>query len=287
MTYRKNHVCSFPLGKILDVTGPLMKNLVAIALLFTGLAGCSQPTNETKVDDPSIDTGQSEPAAPAVDQTMAVSTCPDDGPRLPLTNICAGRAHNYMNWADQEAPHLPDDCDWATNETALPGGEILIYQALRCNGVTAKLEFAGGAHFAELLMVRSALSGEEMDGHKIATIAAIHDGDPVDRILQIAKDNAAEQGIDPTNCMVHSTDDPFGYLVVDISKAEREALSTAPDDMGPAFECGSFGAGDVTSMWRIFGGQLWFFDFGQDMYEFDPRSFTVLAKDQDSWAQVE
>lgn len=83
---------------------------------------------------------------------MPAQACPDDGPRLPQSGVCQGRGVNYLNFTTNwQQPLTPDGCDWVLQETKISfENKYLLYLALRCNGVTSKLEFGAGAHMATL-----------------------------------------------------------------------------------------------------------------------------------------
>ena len=97
-----------------------MKRALWVSLLMFATACAPEETPDAGTVQPNTD----EVAA-------VVSDCPDDGPRLALTNICAGRAHAYMN-AIGETRMLPDNCHWVVQETQMPANEVLLYRAAKC-----------------------------------------------------------------------------------------------------------------------------------------------------------
>lgn len=106
---------------------------------------------------------QAGPAAAADAQPLAPSfvaktPCPDDGPRLPLSGVCSSRAISYMEPDSAEA-EAPAGCEWTVNETPF-ADQVLLYRALACGPKTVALEYAGGAHAAELSYTSSALHPE-------------------------------------------------------------------------------------------------------------------------------
>lgn len=157
--------------------------LLAVALLGAGLvaslAACSA-SNETVDQAPSDmpppdmppggyapDIGQDQigprpgPAPEAVALRKAPSAdlpCPDDGERLPLSGVCRGRAVAYMAM-DELAHDAPAGCEWETDETPF-ADQVMLYRALACDGEHVALDYAGGAHAAELSYIASPLHPE-------------------------------------------------------------------------------------------------------------------------------
>lgn len=203
------------------------------------------------------------------------SDCPDDGPRLPGSGVCRGRAVNYLNIVGGVAPDLMDGCDWVVNETLMPGGDYLFYLAASCGPVVSQLEFVAGAKFADLRVARSAMNGGKPGG-KIITVGMVDENDPYKTILTHARDAMVDKAA-AARCIVRLAHEPSvaDELVVDFNLAE-----TAKDaGDGPRYPCGPFGYDDEEwTFWRIFDGYAWFFDFGQDVYQdIDPRSLTIVV----------
>lgn len=214
--------------------------------------------------------------------------------RLPETGLCLNTASKYLDVKDGVADTPPPGCDWAVNETRLAEGYVL-YNAIRCNGATAKLEYGSGAHFASLSVSVSTYSGQRQDyngdGPELVTIGLVENNDVMTSIWHHAQ-SGMENPADARDCYVYPRgsrgDYPDGYYTVDISRSARQQLERQPDYMTPVFECGRFSDGDVTSFWRAMGDQLWFFDFGQDVAQFDHRTFTRIIKDANGeWSAVE
>lgn len=217
------------------------------------------------------------------------SVCPDDGPVLAITGICAGRSVNYLNLVGGETPLIPDDCHWAVNETQLPAGEVLLYRAAQCKGKTAKLEFNGGAHFASLTLDWSAIANESSSGTELILMTSADLSDPHKNILLQAQDDlgntpqSQECHVRPANLAGWPSD----ALIVDTMSAEDALLALAG---GPRSACGRFGLDeDNTSYWRVFQGFSWWFQFSQDAYQdIDPASLTIIAPDgSNGWMTVE
>lgn len=213
------------------------------------------------------------------DAQAAASDCPDDGPRLPGTGVCQGRAWAYLDVADGAAePALPDGCTWTVNETMLPGDEALLYRAATCHGVTSKLGYAGGAHSASISYEVSAARGDEAKGDEVFQLFGV-DPDPQGAIkAALAALPAAERrrcGIEPAGIDGW----PKDALVIRPNAATRAAHK---DDEGPLPTCGPYGVGeDATTYWRVRQGFAWFFNISPGPLDFDPASITVVAKSAD------
>ncbi|AMO71128.1 hypothetical protein AZE99_04010 [Sphingorhabdus sp. M41] len=215
------------------------------------------------------------------------SLCPDDGPVLPMTGICEGRATNYLNIVDGDAPQLPDNCHWSVNETAV-ADQLLLYLAATCDGKKAELGFAGGAHFAELNLAWSAVANESLEDTVLIRIGSAEPGRPYQNILFYAQD-AMDDSAAAEQCMVRPAGVdgwPADAMVIDVSPEEA---AKAPSDE-PRTACGMFGLDqDNSSYWRVFQGYSWWFQLSQDAYQdIDPRSLTLVQPDgTGGWMTVE
>ncbi len=228
--------------------------------------------------------------------TLAIATvinpisCPNNAPRLPESGLCAQQARRLL---DSNALYntSPDNgCSWEVNETAMPGGEFLIYNAYKCKGVTSKLEFQGGAKFAKLAISQSALFGQSAVGSEQVTIGSISNNDAKSSIFDYVR-NQMEPNDLSNQCYIQSGqayDLPANSYVVNIDKKLSDAQSINADDPTMPAYCGRWGyLSDSYSLWRSFGGFTWFFDFGQDASEFDPASFTLITMNgQGQWQVV-
>ncbi|TDP46200.1 hypothetical protein [Zavarzinia compransoris] len=222
--------------------------------------------------------------------------CPDDGPRLPLTGICAGRAVAYLSGEATYGDYLPDPaCEWVVNEVQVVE-DALLYRALRCKGVTAQLEFAGGAQWAQLMIVRSALNavyGQKPEVSDPQPLVWFNTIDPkhVERDLDMRSRQGAEQSeLRGRKCAVKKADpslSPDGY-VFDITPADPRYKESREGPTGP--QCGSFSYGDgAVRFWRVLGDYAFLFDLTPDLYQdIDPNTLTLLRKDSSgTWAAVQ
>ena len=154
------------------MSSPFLRLALAAASL-AALAACTAPApadnastvrNEETPADIGVDMIGPQPGpAPELDAyplaPSAGEACPDDGERLPLSGVCRGRAVNYMELDDATPVTAPEGCDWTVNETWF-GGEVMLYRAIVCGDKKVDLEYAGGAHAAELSYKSSVLHPE-------------------------------------------------------------------------------------------------------------------------------
>jgi len=222
--------------------------------------------------------------------------CPDDGPRLPYTGICQGRAINYFpQYGDYDARNQPDPaCDWVVNEVQVVE-DALLYRALRCKGVTAQLEYAGGAHWAQLMVKRSAIAAAYGDNPEPADpppLVWFNWIDPanVAHDLDMRSRLGFEQEIGSHLCAIMPADpatSPDGYAF-DVTPADPAYWEQREGPTPPL--CGPFSEGDgVVRFWRVLGDYAFLFDLSADIYQdIDPNSLTLLKKDpKGGWLAVQ
>lgn len=259
---------------------------LSVALLLA-LAACMPPARQQEA---ARSDGKASPAA-----------CPDDGPRLPGTGLCRGRAVNYFDPARLSAASsdLPEGCSYVVNETLTPDpNEAFLYNALSCNGKTTSLEFSAGAHSATLgygvsgFFENTPTQGE--DGSQIVRIFPLEGvADPGAMVLDIVKGAAREAnvtGAEIAACALRPAGEryPADALVADVNDAYRKAhrlgrYDGAKDGPGAGVyaACGPYGFTDAQAFWMIRDGYAWFVDQGQDVADFDAGSLTVFRKGAD------
>jgi hypothetical protein len=220
--------------------------------------------------------------APDPAPSEQAAACPDDGPRLPETGICVGRALAYLDTPEgAREPVLPDNCEWVVNETMM-ADEALLYRAARCGEVTTKLSAAPGAHQAEVTRETSAVFGEA-DDHVLLHLFTSAAPDP-----QFAlRDSMSELPVaERAACEIRQAGIegwPTDALVIAPTAAARARM---PQNE-PIAACGPFGVDeDSARYWRIKQGYAWFYDLGQEEPDFDPASITVLQRAADGSWQV-
>lgn len=229
-----------------------------------------------------------EAAMPGGETVDAEGACPDDGARLAITGICAGRAVNYLNVAGGEPPEAPEGCEWVVQETRF-AEDVLLYRATRCIDKTTRLAFAGGAGMAELSYDTAAYGDAEnqLKGEVLVRVAGVDPNNKTAALLRIAR-QAIDDPNEQAQCTVRNAGIdgwPEDALVVDVSPAQ--AATASPDE--PRSACGPYGLNeDEASYWRVFQGHSWFFQLGQDALQIDPGSFTLMRKGSDgAWTQVD
>lgn len=245
------------------------------AMIF--IAACS-PQTETQ---PAETIAETEVSAPAVD----ASTCPDEGPRLPLSGVCKGRAVNYMDYPasfdelDYYNQMTGQDCHWEVMEAQF-ATDVLLYQGVVCGENAASLEFAGGARASNLYLASSPFGPDMGDfDHPFAWVISSDPADPTAN-LQFWTREAMDDPENAAKCSVQSAPEHYGYpgdaYIVDIAEADRP-----PVEDGPYALCGPFGLdGDSASYWRVFADFSWFFQLGQEPVGIAPGSLTLITKDQ-------
>lgn len=265
-----------------------MRKYSVNAIFIVALLGCSEssvafdeaPDNQVQIAKPLR-------AGPKGDDFSGPFRCPDDGPTLPMTGLCEGRATNYLNIFGGSSPQLPDNCHWSVNETAIVDN-VLLYLAATCDGKKARLGYAGGAHFAELNLAWSAVANEALEDTVLIRIGSAEPGRPHKNILFYARD-AMDDPAAAEQCFVRPAGVagwPADALVIDVSP---EMVAKSPRDE-PRTACGMFGLDeDNSSYWRVFQGYSWWFQFSQDAHQdIDPRSLTLVKPDgSGGWMMVE
>ena len=191
--------------------------------------------------------------------------------KFPLSHICRAGAEKYLN-ASGPIPDTQEGCSWVVNETQFVD-QVLLYRALKCGAKTASLEYAGGAHMAELSVATSAIGASPG-----MVIASVFGNEPTaeQSLIRNAKE-AVDDPAEAAKCFARKAGIdhwPSDAMVVDTMSVD-EAQQMASD--GPRSACGPYGLDeDSTSYWRIIDGSPWFFTLGQDAWEFDPGSFTII-----------
>lgn len=208
--------------------------------------------------------------------TAAAGSCPDDGPRLSGTGLCAGRATNYLS-VGSASFEAPDGCQWQVGEAEMPGGDYLFYHGLKCGERETRLGFAAGAHRAVIELTSSALDASLDEPVELVSVYSMDGGPNAAVLMRAGKgETAAIRGCEVRSARVDGW--PSDALVLD---NPAEAASANVED-GPRTACGSMGLDeDSAAYWRVFQGYAWFFSLGQDGLEFDPSSLSILRKGDD------
>lgn len=243
----------------------MTKWISAIALAALAVGGCKEAPKE-------------ESEAPAKPAEM--QSCADDGERLPLTGLCAGRAVKYLNMDASASPPAADGCEWKVMETEMPDG-VLLYRGLQCDAGQTKLEFSGGAQRGELKLVSSAYLGKIDEPPAYVLVYPI-EGDARRGVTALAREEIKDAA-EATQCSARHGKGkgwPSDALVVDIPGGEAQPA--------PRSACGDLGVNDeLAAFWRVSEGYGWFFQMGQADMEIDPGSFTLMTKQLDgSWGAM-
>ncbi|MCW3834676.1 hypothetical protein ACFQ1E_03585 [Sphingomonas canadensis] len=242
--------------------------LALAAALLAGCSGGGEPGAGNSAEPPRTQ-------APA---RAANVTAPGAGlacERLPLTGICASRAVDYMEFAEGKRPAAAEGCRWVPQETEMPGGDALLYLALRCGTRTAQLAYSGDIETSQLTYESSAFGDRR--GEVAVVLAGAEEGDPGVAILALARSAIRDRG-QAAACTVRNAGVegwPADALVVDL----RPGAVPPRSSRGSRRPCGPYGVdADSPAFWRVFQHISWFFRLGRGHPEFDPGSFTLLAQ---------
>jgi hypothetical protein len=233
--------------------------------------------------------GACAPQAPKADKAAeSASTCRDEGPRFPGTDICLINVSKYLapervTVTDLSPRAEKDGCSWTFNQTMMGDGtEALLYRAMSCKGVTTALEFAGGARSAALTIKDSAFGFTP--GQEVVRIFTSDPADPQNNIQSLIDGLPAAE---KAKCEVQPAPAQFpaGALVIGYKPAHAAKL---PKDE-PNAVCGDFGLDEGSQRyWLVRDGYAFFFDLGQEELDWDPASLTVIRKGADgAWATVQ
>ena len=211
------------------------------------------------------------PAQPVAQSNAAGgASCPRGETPLPLTGLCPGAAQAAFLAKPKTPTYRDKACRWVVNETAMHGGEVLLYLAQRCGNQTATLALSGNPK-APRLVSRTEAFGEDvkMQGFPV---------DPRDdmrTIIQVAR--AAIK--DPAKAKLCSAELQKDGQRIIVDMPLRQARKFIPD--GPTGGlCGDFGFNDDGSHWRVFGGMAWYFQLGQDLWQsIDTDNVILLRRD--------
>jgi hypothetical protein len=168
-------------------------------------------------------------------------------------------------------PMPPAGCEWAINQTPMPGARVLLYMAAKCGGKSRTLVHTAkpeGSYFhseegSTVSVEMRPIANESGDAAILRHARAAMD----------AKTKSAACAVRPAN----DPNLPADAKVVDVSAAEA---AKAPKDE-PRTACGKYGLDeDAQVFWRAFQGFAWYFDLGQEQIEIDPGSLTIVTKDE-------
>ena len=219
-------------------------------------------------------------AGPAAAKSKAPG-CADGETRLPITGMCRSDAVKFLNTAGGYT-EPPEGCSWLVQELDF-AGQPLLYRGLKCGKEVTELGFAGGAQMAELSVVASSMGFQP--GLVLVKVASADPAKPTANVESIAR-GSVENPTEAAGCFVRPAGIdswPVDALVVDVAP---EVAAKIPQD-GPRTACGPYGLDEDSSRyWRVFQGQSWFFDLGQEV-ELDAGSFTLMTKDAGgNWTPV-
>lgn len=210
--------------------------------------------------------------------------CPDDGPRLPGSGVCAGRASAYLQDFTEEAAIDPSrgKCEWVIKETPFIDN-FLLYRALKCKGKSAEVDVQFGNHTHQITLVSGVYGEKDM---LIAQLFNAEEQNPLDVILRNTVDSI-ENPMERAKCRVVPIPGRTDEYQVD-DRTPAEAAATSGD--GPRSACGPYGLNEGEAhYWKVAQGMVWFVSPSQDLYQsVDARSLTFIAPDgSGGWQQLQ
>lgn len=221
-------------------------------------------------------------ASPPARAAKAATRCASGERPLAQSGLCQRQAAALLLASGSAVPGAMEGCSWVIRETAF-ATDLLLYRTLRCGKAETAVELQVGNHVSELIYTRRADGGgvKDADG-KPLVLAQVFAGNPDGRARALweARDSMQEVQAAP-RCTLKppytAEGLPGDALIVDIA---RTPADLAREDAIP--ECGPLGynpAGGSIDFWRTHQGHAWFFSMGTDVWDVDPASFTIIAKD--------
>lgn len=202
------------------------------------------------------------PLAPSY---VANTPCPDDGPRLPLSGVCAGRATSYME-PDSAEPAPPAGCDWTVKETPF-ADQVLLYRGLTCGAKTVALEYAGGAHAAELSYISSALHPDAVPDPNDPMAM-----NPIVRVATYFKDDAWRL----TETI--GSDANIAKCEIRAAGAGYPASAKVIAPKAPGADCGRFAISDKSdNFWIVRKDWVYAFTLPKGAHDIDPATLAILT----------
>jgi hypothetical protein len=252
----------------------MRKLTIATLVAGTLLAGCSPAKPSTTEAAKTEATGTAAPASAPTNSVASAEPCADDGDRLPLSGLCQARGVNYVDFAEGPRPEADAGCDWVLSEVQMID-QVLLYMGQKCGDKTTKLEFSAGAKSAEITLTSSPKAGVLPDGEGmlVARVFTTDGADAKAAVLSRVRE-AIEDQAESARCVV-KTPMRAGWPA-DAMVVEDPKVIQPKDEVGDS-SCGTYGnSPDSSAFWRVIGDYAVHFDLGQDVWEIDPGSFTIV-----------
>lgn len=244
-----------------------MRNAI-ILLAALAMAGCNPSAAE---DNPA-----------GTEASATASTCPGAEKPLAATGLCQEQAEALLLKSGLMIPGAGPGCEWVVRETPF-ATDVLLYRTLRCGAGETAVEMQVGNHMSQLVYTAHADGGPATDANgDPLVLAQIFAGTPDGRSRALWEARDSVEGAAAQRCDMippyRSEGLPGDALIVDVKRSEADLKR---DDATP--ECGPYGynpAGGSIDFWRTHQGYAWFFTMGTDIWDVDPGSFTIVAKDE-------
>ncbi len=212
------------------------------------------------------------------------------GKPLPFTGLCQAEARKLLRNRQRirkPAFIAPKGCDWAVNEVRVIDHPYL-YLALRCNGTTSRLDYAGGAHRAELSLVTSALRKSNGENPRIDNAEAaiwIYTIDPAKRFRSLMQRSreGLEPGDKPRLCRIYRAPGLRGTFVYGGDPAELAKAGAKSYDayLDAVPSCGLYSSNGDTAQkyWMPEGDEALFMTISDEAYQdIDPLTLSRVEK---------
>lgn len=248
-----------------------------VLAIVAAVGGCAESSVETR-----------SVAQPALDRTakligVKASTCDVDDSILPLSQVCDTGMPSLYADLDQSAPLAFAKCVWKTFETHLGADEALRFRLQDCSAQPDMPVIS----VAEKNRTLSVKLGDRVNERPFLSTYEVHGEDA---IAFLEKRRKALPASERDRCIIR----PYQATDFTARKDWKNLYEIAPNPAymaeieargEPASACGDEGwTNDGVQFWELRDGEAWFWEIGQEAPLYDPRSFTLLQKNETAGA---